>query len=802
MAEPKAKSLQIPPFLRRYLPDFLTPMWVEAARWRNVVRNEPTAIICRDRLIVYAQAQPWDITAKNTKDTKKLEDDIAYYKNFVLGDFDTILDLLWQDALDLPVGGNVELVRWPTNVLPTIERDGETFRVTQPNPKGHIFKLVPIDGATIAPTHDPDFPVMQKVQGDMGNPVFFGANEIGRIVLTPRPEMRVKGYGMPPPQRIYMAISLLYYGNQYYARLLLDTPEAGILDLLDMSQQDAEDWVSSYQNLLQGVDPLKIGVLYQHTQAAKWIPFGRPPSEMSYDNVTLKQQRIVAAGYWLTLKDIGLDPAGGTLAGEIRRQRETRLTGFGMIREKTKNFINSDVLPPYLEFAWIEKDDEALAATGRARLLNAQALKAMVEGGLIQPEDGQAQLKKDGLLTIELQPQPKEAPAPLPPAQSRNGALPAGDNEDQTGRELERVPPSAGGRGEVGQTQRAALGDPAISAVEPGSSNFDRLGLVFENAFDAVLKRMGDIQLRRLIKAALKAQFPIASKAIINLSEADRVQWAEERFKSWFGEESIFDQIPQVQKVDKLVLEDLEKLLEDDRWWELPPEVVAQVLEVLNLAFSEGATVAAEMVQQFLYEEGLVSSPDLIGFNFDLKNPVTINRLNTDAATMVRRVNDGTKFYLKRIITAGVDEGVSSQEIAARIAEGQGLDKILRESELVAKVTQRARQEIEGLSSKRIESIVNTEINRAESEGRLAQWTKQGLTKKAWKHTGSDVPCKVCVGNIEQGFVPMDHKFNSVFGEATILSSPGHPNTCHCHMEFDEAELIAKAGELNAWNGD
>jgi hypothetical protein len=550
MAEPKPKSLQIPPFLRRYLPDFLTPMWVEAARWRNVVRNEPTAIICRDRLIVYAQAQPWDITAKNAKNEKKLQDDIAYYKDFVLGDFDTILDLLWQDALDLPVGGNIEIVRWPANVLPTIERDGQTYRVTQPNPKGHIFKLVPIDGATIVPTHDPEIPVMQKVQGDMGNPVFFNTNEIGRVVLTPRPEMRVKGYGMPPPQRIYMAISLLYYGNQYYARLLLDTPEAGILDLLDMSQQDAEDWVSSYQNLLQGVDPLKIGVLYQHTQAAKWIPFGRPPSEMSYDSVTLKQQRIVAAGYWLTLKDIGLDPAGGTLAGEIRRQRETRLTGFGMVREKTKNFINNDVLPPYLEFAWIEKDDEAMAATGRARLLNAQALKAMVEGGLIQAEDGQAQLKKDGLLTIELQPRPKEIPSPpTPQTPAKNGALPPrSDNEAQTDRELKRVPPSDGGRGEVGQTQRAVLGDPAISAVEPGSSNFDRLGLVFKNAFGEMLKRMGDIQLRRLIRAALKAQFPIASKAIVNLSEADRQQWADERFKSWFGEESIFDQIPQVQK--------------------------------------------------------------------------------------------------------------------------------------------------------------------------------------------------------------------------------------------------------------
>ena len=798
MAEPKSKSLQIPPFLRRYLPDFLTPMWIEAARWRNVVRNEPTAIICRDRLIVYAQAQPWDITAKNIKDAKALEDDIKYYKNFVLGDFDVILDLLWQDALDLPAGGNIELVRWPANVLPTIERDGEIFKVTQPAPKGHIFKLVHIDGATIVPTHDPEFPVMQKLQGDLGNAIFFGRNEIGRIILTPRPEIRIKGYGMPPPQRIYMAISLLHYGNQYYARLLLDTPEAGILDLMDFKQEDAEAWVSSYQNLLQGVDPQKIGVLYNHDKPAKWLPFGRPPSELSYDNVTLKQQRIVCAGYWLTLQDVGLDPSGKTLAGEIRRQRETRLTGFGMVREKTKNFMNNDVLPPYLEFAWIEKDDEALAATGRARLTNAQALKTMAEAGFIQVEEGQAQLKKDGLLTVELQ-QLKPKEVPIPPGPAKNGALPAGGEADAK-QELEKVPASSGGRGDVG-VQRAVLGDPAISAVEPGSSNFDRLGLVFKNAFNEMLKRMGDIQLRRLIRAALKAQFPIASKALINLSEADRAQWAEERFKAWFGEASIFDQIPQVQKVDKEILAKLERLLEDDRWWELPPDVIAEVLEVLDLAFSEGAMVAAEMVQQFLYEEGLVSSPDLIGFNFDLKNPVTLAELDAKAALMVRHVNDGTKFYLKRIILASTDEGLSSNEIALRIQEGNSLDEILKDSQLVPKIVQQAKGEIEGLSAARIRAIVGNEIAKAETDGRIKQWSKQGLATKRWVHTGADSPCPVCQANIDEGFVPMDHMYTTVFGKSQSLGPTGHPH-CHCHAEFDEAELIKKAGELETpWNG-
>lgn len=799
--EPKQKSLEAPSYLRRHLPNFLTPTWIEKGeRWRQVVRNEPVAIICRDRLIVYAQALPWTITARDVKSEKKLEPDIKYYQEYVLRDFDTILDLLWQDALDLPAGGNVELVRFPRNVLPTVEHEGETYKVTQPNARGHIYKIIHIDGATIAPTHDPEFPVMQKTPGDLANLVYFSRNEIGRIILTPRPEMRVKGYGMPPPQRIYMAISLTYYGHQYYAKLLLDTPEAGILDLLDMDRESAEEWVSSYQTLLQGVDPQKIGVLYEHTQAAKWIPFGRPPSEMSYDSISAKYSRIIAAGYWLTLADIGMDPSGKTMAGEIRRQRETRLTGFGMIREKTKNFINNQVLPPYLEFDWVERDDEALASTGRARLLNAQALKAMAEGGFITQEEGQQQLKKDGLLTIDLKAKPEQPEQPQMAPGTK--ALPAQSEGNETKQEMERVPPSQGGRGEVGQTQRALYDDPNIPAIEPGSSNTDRLGMVFRQAFDTILRRMGDIQLRRLIKAAIRSQYPISSKALVNLSEHDRGQWATERVKAWFGESSIFDQIPQVKKADQRVLDELEDLLGKDEWWALPPETQQAILEVLVQAFSEGATVAAEDVQKFLYEEGLINSPDLIGLNFKLKNPATLAELETNAATLVRQVNDGTKYYLRRIITSGVDEGLASQEIAMRIAEGQSLDEILRDSELVPKVVQRARQEIEGLSDSRIRSIVNTEINRAESEGRLKQWTKQGLTRKRWEHPSArDIPCKVCVSNVDMGYVSMDHKFNSVFGEGTVQTPPGHPGVCHCLLAFDEAELIAKAGELSPWDG-
>jgi hypothetical protein len=48
----------------------------------------------------------------------------------------------------------------------------------------------------------------------------------------------------------------------------------------------------------------------------------------------------------------------------------------------------------------------------------------------------------------------------------------------------------------------------------------------------------------------------------------------------------------------------------------------------------------------------------------------------------------------------------------------------------------------------------------------------------------------------------MDHLFNSVFGDETVLGVPAHPGVDHCHNIFDEDEMLAKAGELTIWTGD
>jgi hypothetical protein len=640
---------------------------------------------------------------------------------------------------------------------------------------------------------------MQRITQFQTQPIYFNRNEIRRIVLTPRPEWQMKGYGMPPPQRVFLAISLLYRGDQYYANLLLDTPEAGVLDLIDMSMDSASQWLSSFKSLVEGVDPMKIGVLYEHQTAAAWIPFGRPPTDMMFESVTGRYARLTAAGYWLTLTDLGLEGGGSTLAGEIRRQREVRLSGFGLVREKTSNFMAS-ILPPWLSFHWIEKDDEAMSALGRARLLNAQALKTLRDSGIISIEEGQEQLKRDGLLSVELK-APEKAPAPALPAPSGNGLAK---------KEAEKVPPSQGGEGDVGVQRSLAPGHSSLvtrqsqMTDDKGQMTTDKEQMtnLMSRAFQDATRRGGKAQLRKLIKAAARRLFLLSAKALTGLPESDLPLWAAERVNAWFGQPSVLDEFPEVRKADQVLFDQLDDILNGDPWWTLPEAIAEAVAAVLAGAYGDGATGAAEEAMRFLYEEGLVASPDLpLGFNWELKNPRTLAEINQSAAQMVRRVNDGTKHYLRSLVAAGVDEGLSSQEIAARIREGAGLEEIMRDSPFLESVTEAIRGEIGGMFEGRVESIVNTEVNRAETNGRIGQWKQMGLSQKRWEHSGSDVPCAVCTGNIELGYVPIDYEYTTVFGPETSLGPPGHPRVCHCAIAFSETELLDKAGQLNVWDG-
>jgi hypothetical protein len=313
------------------------------------------------------------------------------------------------------------------------------------NPINSLAWIRPLDGGTLFPTHNMKYPVGQSIKENPTNVVYFPKHAIARIYMSPRTDLMREGWGMAPPEKIYLALELLRRGDSYYANLLLDTPEVGILDLMDMAKEDAEDWVKSWRDMLTGIDAFKIPVLYQHTQAAKFIPFTRSPAEIAYDKTTMRYAAITAAGYGMSLSDIGLQVVSGggeTLAGSIRQERRTRKTGFGKLKKKVKFFIDR-ILPEYLEFKWIDLDDEISVAIGRARLANATAFSSLIDKQILTPKEARLQLLADGQITISI-------PEEIPDAdKTQFDELGSGNSAERPSMLGRPVAPTAGGQGEV-----------------------------------------------------------------------------------------------------------------------------------------------------------------------------------------------------------------------------------------------------------------------------------------------------------------------------------------------------------------
>ncbi len=211
------RAIKLPVYLNRLVPYWGHPGWLMADRWRYFVRNQPLAAVCRDTLIQNVLSTPWDIVPRDPgdKSSPSLKKEIDRLKKDVFevanGDFDTFCELTLQDMLDLPFGGAFETPR---------EDD---------SPDGKVLMMDHIDGGTLLPTGDDENPVEQRVKQMPTRTVRFPNYAIERVYVNPRPEIDRMGWGMAPPEKIYLAMEMLYRGDRYYANLLLDTPEAGVL---------------------------------------------------------------------------------------------------------------------------------------------------------------------------------------------------------------------------------------------------------------------------------------------------------------------------------------------------------------------------------------------------------------------------------------------------------------------------------------------------------------------------------------------------------------------------------------------
>lgn len=422
-------------YIQRLLPMWNTPTWMDGGLWRNVVNRQMLALICRETLVSWATQLRWEVRARDPKKISEYEKEVEHYTMVFLAGgglgYDIMLELFLKDVLDIPFGGMLEVVR-----------DGE-----------RVQELCFVDGATLFPTVNEQYPVIQQVQGLPVEPIALTPEECCRVYLSPVTDINRSGWGMAPPERIYLALILLGRGDRWYANLLLDTPPPGILDLIDMSEESAADWAGSFRELMVGTDAFKIPVLYEHEQAATWIPFSGMPSEMTFNETTFKYAAIVCGGYGISVSDIGITSGRKTLAGEIRDERRSRRSGYGLLMSKLTYAFNR-VLPDHLEWYFIQDDEETMLARGRARLANARAMTENVKAGILTKRQALEQQLEDGLITIRI------APEDMPDDEHGEQA-----GQDERGPQEHHIlgkpiPPEQGGQGEVrppDQGQRGPL---------------------------------------------------------------------------------------------------------------------------------------------------------------------------------------------------------------------------------------------------------------------------------------------------------------------------------------------------------
>jgi hypothetical protein len=398
-------------------------------------------MVCRETLIASLLSLDWKITPRNSDHQDELSGVIKYYTKLIqnggnypeLGlDYTGLLEWMIGDLLDLPFGTAAEIGR------------------KMDEPGGRVMWIKPLDGGTLYPTLNADFPVVQYYQNY--NVIPFPQHAIARTFMSPQQFIYREGWGMAPPEKIYFAISLLNRGDSYYANLLLDTPTAGILDLGDMEKESATEWIESFRTFMSdSPSPFKVPVLYEHNNKVEFIPFGKVPNDILFDKVTLKYAALVASAYGMSLSDIGLQTtsaSGETLAGSIRQERRTRKTGFARVKSKWK-FLIERFLPETLQFELIDADDELNVALGRARLASATAFAQFREIGAFSPQEIRSQVIADGLMSISLpETIPPDAAPPVEPGQAdeRPGALGQG------------ISASSGGEGEI----RSIAFDPKV----------------------------------------------------------------------------------------------------------------------------------------------------------------------------------------------------------------------------------------------------------------------------------------------------------------------------------------------------
>jgi hypothetical protein len=381
------RSIQIsPPYISRAPYYFTNPTFLTYDQWRMVAR-EPVTRLCIRHIIRELVSFEWDITSP---DPEKDADTIEYYTNILEAaddndGFDSWLSRVVQDALELPIGG--------------------VFEPAPDNLTGLLGGVYHVDGATVFPTYDPDVPFVQVDPYNTAERIWFGRGELCRLILMPRVDLRRRPFQESPVESAFIGIESLSKIYIYYMRQLGDTPVSGILDLMDMSQDEAIEWAVGFRELFDGIDPLKVPILYDHTKPARFIPFGRTPQDLSIIETFKRYAELVCAAFGLSIDDLRLFEHTNTKAGVQASQKTTARAGVGYYAQVIEDMINRYLLMTNksgLKFRFKLGMTGELQAESALNLQRIQMLNLMTGNQpILKPVDAQKQAMTWKIIEIE-----------------------------------------------------------------------------------------------------------------------------------------------------------------------------------------------------------------------------------------------------------------------------------------------------------------------------------------------------------------------------------------------------------------
>ena len=313
--------------------------------------------------------------------------------------------------------------------------------------------------------------------------------------------------------------------------------------------------------------------------------------------------------------------------------------------------------------------------------------------------------------------------------------------------------------------------------------------------------------IRRMVEEGLKALYPVVLRANVDkVGKAEYYErWLDELVLLYLGEESILTGVIEKQETDEnkeKIKTIIEEELAKNNWWEIDLSDL-MILAALAAAFNETATETVIEIQRALFEDGIIEIPGLEpGWEFVLTDVLTLAQLRDYAGQMIQNVNEGTKFFIRRALYRGIKEGLSQASIRDMIAAGQGVEAVLAEDPILEAMSRLVVQEIKTMTGLRVDRILEFELNQARTLAKIEVMRRAGLTTKGWEHTGPEKPgdpCEICMENIAVGYVPLDFRYKSVFGEC--LGPLAHPNG-HCALKYNRRELAKFTKQPDFWQGD